>query len=110
MNMLNNSCEVLKDIPANDLDDAWSDSSVIMSFDHVNINTKYLKETIKFYEILGFINGPRPEFPFNGAWLYLDHNINLMHSPYPQTAYIHLVEVPEDIFTFSSAAETVSPP
>ena len=73
---------VWKDIPANDLNDPWSDSSIVMSFDHVNINTKYLKETIEFYKILGFINGPRPEFPFNGAWLYLDHN--------SQTAYIHL--------------------
>ena len=93
---------VWKDIPANDLNDPWSDSSIVMSFDHVNINTKYLKETIEFYEILGFINGPRPEFPFNGAWLYLDHNIHLMHSPYPQTAYIHLVEVSAGTFTFSS--------
>ena len=102
MNMLNNSCEVLKDIPANDLDDAWSDSSIVMSFDHVNINTKYLKKTIEFYEILGFIVGPRPKFSFNGAWLYLDHNINLMHSSYSQTAYIHLVEVSAGTFTFSS--------
>ena len=102
MNMLNNSCEVLKDIPANDLNASWSDSSVIMSFDHVNINTKYLKETIKFYEILGFIDGPRPDFSFKGAWLYLNHDIHLMQFPYPQTAYIHLVEVSAETFTFSS--------
>ena len=76
--------------------------NIKMKFDHVNINTRYLKATIEFYELLGFINGPRPEFSFNGAWLYLDHNINLMHSPYHQTAYIHLVEVSEDTFTFSS--------
>ena len=105
--MLNNSCEVLKDIPANDLNASWSDSSVIMSFDHVNINTKYLKETIKFYEILGFIAGPRPEFSFNGAWLYLDLNIHYLsdymgYIPYPQSAYIHLVEVSAETFTFSS--------
>ena len=82
--------------------DEWSDSSIVMSFDHVNINTRYLKETIEFYEMLGFVNGPRPEFSFKGAWLYLDHNINLKHSPYPQTAYIHLVEIPAIAFTFSS--------
>ena len=98
---------VWKDIPVNDLNAPGGDSSVIMSFDHVNINTKYLKETIKFYEILGFINGPRPEFPFNGAWLYLDLNIHYLsdymgYMPYPKTAYIHLVEVSAGTFTFSS--------
>ena len=86
----------------NDLNHPWGDSNIIMNFDHVNIYTRYLKETIEFYELLGFVNGPRPEFSFNGAWLYLDHNINLMHSPYPQTAYIHLVEIPAVCFSFSS--------
>lgn len=39
--------------------------------DHYNVSTRKLKETVEFYEdILGFVNGPRPEFDFPGAWLY----------------------------------------
>ena len=30
-----------------------------------------MKETVRFYEdVLGFVNGPRPQFNFPGAWLY----------------------------------------
>ena len=39
--------------------------------DHYNVSTRKLKETVQFYEdVLGFVNGPRPEFDFPGAWLY----------------------------------------
>jgi catechol 2,3-dioxygenase-like lactoylglutathione lyase family enzyme len=39
--------------------------------DHYNVSTRKLKETVEFYEdVLGFVNGPRPEFDFPGAWLY----------------------------------------
>ena len=39
--------------------------------DHYNVSTCKLKETVQFYEdVLGFVNGPRPEFDFPGAWLY----------------------------------------
>jgi catechol 2,3-dioxygenase-like lactoylglutathione lyase family enzyme len=39
--------------------------------DHYNVSTRRLKETVQFYEeILGFVNGPRPQFNFPGAWLY----------------------------------------
>jgi len=39
--------------------------------DHYNVSTRRLKETVQFYEdVLGFENGPRPEFDFPGAWLY----------------------------------------
>jgi catechol 2,3-dioxygenase-like lactoylglutathione lyase family enzyme len=39
--------------------------------DHYNVSTRRLKETVQFYEdVLGFVNGPRPEFDFPGAWLY----------------------------------------
>lgn len=51
--------------------------------DHVNIWTADLKRLIGFYrDILGLEPGPRPDFPFAGAWLYLG----------PQ-AVVHLVEV-----------------
>jgi catechol 2,3-dioxygenase-like lactoylglutathione lyase family enzyme len=39
--------------------------------DHYNVSTRKLKETVQFYEdVLGFMNGPRPELNFPGAWLY----------------------------------------
>jgi catechol 2,3-dioxygenase-like lactoylglutathione lyase family enzyme len=39
--------------------------------DHYNVSTRKLKETVQFYEdVLGFVNGPRPQFDFPGAWLY----------------------------------------
>ena len=59
-------------------------SQIATNFDHVNLNTKYLEETINFYTLLGLVDGPRPDFDFNGSWLYLDPDL--------QTACIHLVE------------------
>jgi catechol 2,3-dioxygenase-like lactoylglutathione lyase family enzyme len=39
--------------------------------DHYNVSTRKLKETVRFYEdVLGFVNGPSPQFNFPGAWLY----------------------------------------
>jgi catechol 2,3-dioxygenase-like lactoylglutathione lyase family enzyme len=39
--------------------------------DHYNVSTRKLKETVQFYEdVLGFVNGFRPQFDFPGAWLY----------------------------------------
>ena len=39
--------------------------------DHYNVSTRKLKETVQFYQdVLGFVNGPRPQFNFPGAWLY----------------------------------------
>ena len=39
--------------------------------DHYNVSTRNLGATVRFYEdVLGFVNGPRPEFDFPGAWLY----------------------------------------
>jgi catechol 2,3-dioxygenase-like lactoylglutathione lyase family enzyme len=41
------------------------------ALDHYNVSTRKLKETVQFYEeILGFVNGPRPQFNFPGAWPY----------------------------------------
>jgi hypothetical protein len=39
--------------------------------DHYNVSTRKLEETMQFYEnVLRFVNGPRPQFNFLGAWLY----------------------------------------
>lgn len=45
--------------------------------DHVNLRTANLAAMVDWYErILGLVSGPRPAFPFPGAWLYIgDHAI-----------------------------------
>ena len=41
-------------------------------FDHVNVRTGNLDTMIEWYgEVLGLRPGPRPDFAFPGAWLYL---------------------------------------
>jgi catechol 2,3-dioxygenase-like lactoylglutathione lyase family enzyme len=41
--------------------------------DHFTILTTNTAETIAFYgDVLGLTPGPRPAFPFPGAWLYND--------------------------------------
>ncbi len=45
----------------------------LKSLDHVNIRTANLGAMIEWYEaVLGMPAGPRPDFPFPGAWLYVD--------------------------------------
>lgn len=56
------------------------------SLDHCSIRTVKLEETRDFYvDILGMTDGDRPDFPFPGAWLYVDG-----------TAVVHLVGVDPD--------------
>jgi catechol 2,3-dioxygenase-like lactoylglutathione lyase family enzyme len=44
----------------------------LRAFDHVNIRTANLDGMIAWYaRVLGLTTGPRPTFPFPGAWLYL---------------------------------------
>ncbi|NOC45330.1 VOC family protein [Ruegeria sp. HKCCD7559] len=55
----------------------------ITSLDHVNLRTTRLDEMIDWYcNLLGMRVGPRPPFPFPGAWLYVEEN-----------AFVHLVGV-----------------
>lgn len=43
----------------------------IETLDHYSIRTDDLAQSLAFYQsVLGFVCGPRPEFPFPGAWLY----------------------------------------
>ena len=61
----------------------------ITGFDHVNVRTSKLDEMIEWYgDVLGLYAGPRPNFPFPGAWLYLGSH-----------ALIHLVGVEEETET-----------
>ena len=57
----------------------------IERLDHVNVRTAQLEAMRRWYvDVLGFVDGPRPDFPFGGAWLYSgDH------------ALVHLVDVDE---------------
>ena len=51
----------------------------IRHLDHVNIVTSKLDEMVAWYQtVLGLRSGPRPEFPFDGAWLYAG-NIAVVH-------------------------------
>lgn len=44
----------------------------LLGLDHYTINVASLRASVEFYEaVLGLTAGPRPEFPFPGAWLYL---------------------------------------
>lgn len=43
----------------------------VSTIDHINIQTRELEGTCRFYEdVLGFKRGFRPTFSFPGAWLY----------------------------------------
>jgi catechol 2,3-dioxygenase-like lactoylglutathione lyase family enzyme len=45
---------------------------VILDLDHINIATDRLAETRAFYiEVLGMTERWRPDFPFDGHWLYI---------------------------------------
>ena len=50
----------------------------LTKIDHYAIRTNKLEETKAFYELLGLVDGERPNFPFAGYWLYLG-GIALVH-------------------------------
>ena len=53
----------------------------VRRLNHVNIQTTQVENIVAWYrDTLGMRTGPRPDFPFPGAWLYAD-----------DTAVIHLV-------------------
>ncbi|MEM5502678.1 VOC family protein [Ahrensia kielensis] len=58
----------------------------ITKLDHVNIRTTQLDVMVKWYsDVLGMKSGPRPDFPFPGAWIYAGEN-----------AVVHLIGVEKD--------------
>src|SRR3979409_868234 len=60
--------------------------------DHLNIRTRKLADTVRFYEdILGLEKGARPNFAVPGAWMYSDGR-----------AVVHLVDI-------SATSETQKP-
>ena len=66
----------------------------ITRLDHVNVRTTQLEAMIDWYvDVLGLVNGARPDFGFPGAWLYAG-----------DVAVVHLVGVSEDAGAGSEAA------
>ena len=58
----------------------------LSSLDHCSIRTVKLEETRDFYvNMLGMVDGDRPDFPFPGAWLYVDG-----------VAVVHIIGVDSD--------------
>ncbi len=46
-------------------------TATIQGLDHVNVRTAALDAMVAWYgRVLGLTPGPRPDFPFPGAWLY----------------------------------------
>ncbi|MET1411133.1 VOC family protein [Roseibium sp. HPY-6] len=63
----------------------------ITQLNHVNLRTTQLDAMISWYQdVLGLKSGPRPDFPFPGAWLYAG-----------ETAFVHLVGIDGDAGTGS---------
>lgn len=59
----------------------------LLQLDHVNLRTARVKDMLEWYErVLGLKRGPRPAFPFSGAWLYCGAQ-----------PVVHLVGVAEEI-------------
>ena len=55
----------------------------IHKLDHVNLRTTRLDEMVTWYrDILGLPTGDRPDFPFDGAWIYVG-----------ETATVHLIVI-----------------
>jgi catechol 2,3-dioxygenase-like lactoylglutathione lyase family enzyme len=66
----------------------------VLGVDHINIGTHKLEETRVFFrEAIGLAEGYRPDFPFDGAWLYAG-----------ETAVVHLVDLAEAKLPSSQAA------
>lgn len=63
----------------------------VRALDHVNVRTAHLAAMTAFYrDVLGMTVGPRPAFPFGGAWLYCGgrpvvHLVEVAAQPEPGT-------------------------
>jgi len=70
----------------------------LKQLDHVNIRTNNLAEMVRWYsEVLGLHSGPRPDFPFGGAWMYLGDQ-----------PVVHLVEILVLFLSLSLGARALS--
>ena len=67
--------------------------SIVNDLDHVNITTTSLKQSVEFYTMLGLRDGYRPQFSFDGAWMYCGDRA-VVHLQCPNTN--PYAGVPED--------------
>ena len=67
--------------------------SIVNDLDHVNITTTSLKQSVEFYTMLGLRDGYRPQFSFDGAWMYCGDRA-VVHLQCPKTN--PYAGVPED--------------
>jgi catechol 2,3-dioxygenase-like lactoylglutathione lyase family enzyme len=65
---------------------------MLVALDHVNIKTARVDELASFYvDVLELARGPRPPFPFAGAWLYCRDNpvVHLVEAEPGAAAAVH---------------------
>ncbi len=76
---------------------------MIHRMDHFTIVTDRLAATLNFYAILGLSPGPRPDFGFPGAWLYVAdspvlHVVETDRMPEPRRGALdHMAFFAEDL-------------
>ncbi len=90
----------------------------LTKLDHVNIRTADLDRSRAFYrDILGMGEGWRPNFPFDGAWMYLDghpfvHLVDVKETPAPPEALSleHFAFSATDMDAFLAVLKTANIP
>ncbi len=86
----------------------------LSSLDHCSIRTVKLRETRDFYvNILGMVDGDRPDFPFPGAWLYVDgvavvHLIGVNPEGSPSVSLYPGGKIDADVLTGSGALDHIA--
>lgn len=72
---------------------------MITELNHYNVQVADLEASIRFYrDVLGLNPGPRPNFTFNGAWLYCG-----------ETPVVHLAAAPVGAVTQSGRVQEAGP-
>lgn len=87
---------------------------MIRRMDHFTIVTDQLAVTLDFYAMLGLTEGPRPEFGFGGAWLYVGdypmlHIVETDRMPDPRRGALdHMAFFAEDFVATAKRITTAS--
>lgn len=52
----------------------------MLTLQHITINTKDIDKSMEFYEeVFSFIKAERPDFPFLGAWYWIEPEKTMLH-------------------------------
>ena len=52
----------------------------MLTLQHITINTKDIDKSMTFYEeVFGFTKAERPDFPFLGAWYWIEPEKTMLH-------------------------------